>query len=260
MQKSDLAQVIAAFEPKRFKKGDHVITQGDQNGDEYFILVEGQCETYKTFDNGEKKMVKVYDQGEAFGELALMYQVPRQATVLVSSDEALVFALDRLTFRKTMLTSWQNKRNIYKDFLTKNPLLQSLDDYQKSTIADCLHEYTYLPGDKIISAGDTTDKRFFFLVSGSAVALKRLTPQDENESTVMNYNAGDYFGELALISDQPRQASVVATTDCVCAGLDRDSFERLLGPVAQVLQSNETRYQQGEQRAKLNQAFLKKAE
>jgi len=247
MPASDLEQVIAAFEPKHYKKGDNIITQGD-HGDEYFILVSGVCETFKTFDSGEVKMVKVYNEGDAFGELALMYQIPRQATITVASDTALCFALDRLTFRKTLLTSGNKKRQLYDEFLAKNPLLQSLDVYQKSTIADCLHEYTYLPGDKIIVAGDVTDKRFFFLMSGTAIATKRLSPQDEQESTVMNYTSGDYFGELALISDQPRAANIVATSPCTCAGLDRDAFERLLGPCTQVLQ-NQDKYQQGEQRA-----------
>lgn len=257
MPQSDLEAVISAFEPKHYKKGDNIITQGDENGDEYFILVNGTCETYKTFDDGSKKMVKVYNEGEAFGELALMYTVPRQATITVASDEALCFALDRLTFRKTLLTSWAKKRDVYETFLLKNPLLQTLDTYQRQVIGDCLREYTYLPGDKIITAGDTTDKRFFFLISGTAVATKRLTPHDEQESNVMNYTAGDYFGELALISDQPRAANVIATSPCTCAGLDRDSFERLLGPCTQVLQHNETKYQQGEQRA-INQQGIAK--
>jgi len=255
MPQTDLEQVIAAMEPKKYEKGQNIITQGDPNGDEYFILVKGTCETFKTFDDGSVKMVKTYNEGEAFGELALMYTVPRQATITAATDTVETFALDRLTFRKTLLTSWQNKRDVYNTFLKKTPLLQSLDDYQRSVIADCLREYNYLPGDKIIAAGDVNDKRFFFLVSGSAVATKRLSPLDEQESTVFNYTAGDYFGELALISDQPRAANIIATSECVCAGLDRDAFERLLGPCTTVLQNNTTSYQQGEQRA-MNQQKL----
>eukprot|EP00461_Guttulinopsis_vulgaris_P001034 UN01034 len=156
------------------------------------------------------------------------------------------------------MTSWDNKRNLYKAFLEKNPLLQNLDDYQKSVIADCLREENFLPGTKIITAGDSDDKRFWFLVQGNAIATKRLSQLDEHETTVMRYNAGDYFGELALITDVPRAANVIATTPCRCVGLDRDAFERLLGPCAQVLSANEGKYKQGEDKALTQLALQEK--
>lgn len=255
MSTSDLQEVIDAFMPMPYKKGDVIIQQGDTDGKDYYLLVEGLCCTYKTFDNGETKMVKTYNPGEAFGELALLYPVPRQASIIVESDTAFCYALDRTTFQKTILGAWAKKRQLYENFLNKNPLLQSLDSFQRGVIADCLREYEFQPGDKIITAGDVADKRFFFLISGSAIATKRLTQYDEHESTVMRYNDGDYFGELALISDVPRAANVIATSPCRCAGLDRDAFERLLGPCSQVLQTNEQKYKQGEDKAIAQQAL-----
>ena len=51
-----------------------------------------------------------------------------------------------------------------------------------------------------------------------------------------------YFGELALLYDQPRAATVVAATACVCATLERDAFERLLGPVQHILTRDAANY------------------
>lgn len=39
------------------------------------------------------------------------------------------------------------------------------------------------------------------------------------------YGRGDYFGELALINDEPRAATVVATTRCKCVSIDSASFK-----------------------------------
>ena len=199
-------------------------------------------------------MVKLYKEGEAFGELALMYQVPRQATIKAVSDNTKCFALDRLTFRKTLLTSWQKKRQLYEEFLSKNHLLKCLDNYQKSIVADNLREYHYLAGQHIITAGDANDKRFLFLIDGQATAEKFISTDDEKKTVVMKYSPGDYFGELALISDQPRQADVIAQTDCTCAGLDKDAFERLLGPCQQVLQANQSKYLENEQKAQQDES------
>lgn len=60
---------------------------------------------------------------------------------------------------------------------------------------------------------------------------------------VYHYKENDYFGELALINDMPRQASVRATTDCKIASIDRLAFNRLLGNLVEILKRNSSRYE-----------------
>jgi cAMP-dependent protein kinase regulator len=52
---------------------------------------------------------------------------------------------------------------------------------------------------------------------------------------IKKFKAGDYFGELALMQDAPRVASVFADTDCTCLIIDKDNFKRLLSPIEEVL-------------------------
>lgn len=52
------------------------------------------------------------------------------------------------------------------------------------------------------------------------------------------YKSGDYFGELALLKDQPRAATVTAVSEVVLAVLNRASFKRLLGPVEDLMRRN----------------------
>ena len=58
----------------------------------------------------------------------------------------------------------------------------------------------------------------------------------------MDYNKGGYFGELALIRNEPRAASVIAKTECKLLKLDRISFKRLLGPIENILKRNSNSY------------------
>jgi len=59
---------------------------------------------------------------------------------------------------------------------------------------------------------------------------------------VQHYAEGAYFGELALLYDQPRAATVVAATAVVCATLERGAFERLLGPVRDLMRRDAQLY------------------
>ncbi len=89
--------VINAFDEKRFKSGETVINQGDQ-GDCLYLIDNGNLDCYKTFVKEEgQKWLKLYYPGEAFGELALLYNAPRAATIIAKTD-CILWALDRETF------------------------------------------------------------------------------------------------------------------------------------------------------------------
>ena len=54
----------------------------------------------------------------------------------------------------------------------------------------------------------------------------------------MDYDVGSYFGERALLKNEPRAANVIAKTDCVLVSMDRHSVKRLLGPLEDLLRRN----------------------
>lgn len=76
---------------------------------------------------------------------------------------------------------------------------------------------------------------------GEAYAEK-IFKENEPAKRVLDYKKGNYFGELALIRNEPRAASVVAVTDCKLLSLDRLSFKRLLGPIENILKRNSDAY------------------
>lgn len=172
--------------------------------------------------------------GGSFGELALMYNAPRAATVISAEAGCTLWALDRTTFRRILMESTFARRRMYESFLEEVPLLKSLTPYERSKIADALETQKFPPGELIITEGDVGDS-FYLLESGEADAYK-----GSPENKVRHYTKGDFFGELALLNDAPRAASIVASSDVKVASLGKDAFQRLLGPVEGIMRR--TRY------------------
>lgn len=74
----------------------------------------------------EQKQVASYDNAGSFGELALMYNMPRAATVQAETDGSL-WAMDRLTFRKIVLKNAYKKRQMYENLIESVPMLKTLE-------------------------------------------------------------------------------------------------------------------------------------
>ena len=240
LEDQDFTQVIDAFEEKRFNAGDYVIKEGDQ-GDVVYLVDTGELDCEKTFKKGDKPTyLKTYYPGESFGELALLYNAPRAATIKAKTD-CILWALDRGTFNNIVKEAAVKKREKYENSLKNVPILSTIDNYELGQICDAVNSAKAKKGDYIIKQGEKGDK-FYILDEGEAYAAKVFNPGEE-EQNVKDYKKGDYFGELALLRDEPRAASVIAKTDCKLITLDRLAFKRLLGPLEKLLQRNSEMYQ-----------------
>jgi cAMP-dependent protein kinase regulator len=162
-----------------------------------------------------------------------MYNAPRAATIVSSEGNCLLWALDRVTFRRILMDAAFTRRRMYEGFLGEVPLLATLLPYERSKIADALEEVKFKAGATIIREGEPGED-FFILESGTAEVYK-----EDEDGCVMTYKKGDYFGELALLNDAPRAATVVAKTDCTAAILGREPFSRLLGSLEGIMRRND---------------------
>lgn len=227
-----------------------VITQGDAG--EYFYVVErGVFDIYvsptgqvEPGPNGMGNKVNSIGPGGSFGELALMYNAPRAATVVSTKANSTLWALDRVTFRRILMDSAFQRRRMYESFLEEVPLLSSLTLYERSKIADALDTQKFPAGATIIREGDPGEA-FFILESGEAHVFK--SDVAGGKQILKRYHKGDYFGELALLDDKPRAASVVAAgeegkeggDEVKVAYLGKQGFQRLLGPVEGIMRRND---------------------
>jgi len=218
--------LIDAMFEKKCQSGDEIIAQGAY-GDYFYVIESGRYEVWKSADekNPEKNSKKVfeYDQKGAFGELALMYNAPRAATVRAATNGVL-WAVDRGTFRHIIVGSTARKRKRYDTFLKDVDLLSECSDQLRAAIADILETVTVQKGHFVFRAGDAAD-HFYFVQRGQAV----VTLGDEQKA-VGTLGPGDFFGERGIMMNDARSANVRVVSDKMeIAGMDSASFIRLLG-------------------------------
>ncbi|GMI29873.1 hypothetical protein TeGR_g15063 [Tetraparma gracilis] len=220
-----------------FKDGDAIIKQGD-DGDNFYVLDEGtvHCEVKK---DEEVVFQMDYGVGDSFGELAIMYNAPRAATCTASSSPCKLWALDRVSFKVILMKTTISKRNIYKGFLQQVPILAQLTEYEILTIADALQEESFTDGEVICKQGDTGET-FYIIKEGTAVCSQKNAAGAEGE--VARLENGAYFGEIALLTSKPRQATVSVVGDLRCLTLDRKTFKRVMGPLQDILMRSMDHY------------------
>merc|ERR1712025_80636 len=236
LDENERSDIFDAMLPSSAMPGEMIITQGNE-GDNFYIIDQGEVEVYV---NGEK--VLNIGEGGSFGELALIYGTPRAATVKASTDVKL-WGIDRDSYRRILMGSTIRKRKMYEEFLSKVSILDNLDKWERLTVADALEAVSFEDNEVVVKQGEQGND-FFIIVEGTAIVTQtRSEGVDEPEQVeVGRLGPSDYFGEIALLLDRPRAATVTARGPLKCVKLDRARFERVLGPCSEILKRNIQQY------------------
>ena len=217
---------VDAMEAMKVSLGEVVIQQGD-DGDFFYVVADG---TYEIVVSGV--IVDSIGEGGNFGELALLYNCPRAATVQAKTTGTL-WRLDRQTFRQTLAAAANADQQIVVTALKGAELLKDLESDQVTRLAEVVQPVHFASGEKIINKGDSGS--VFYIIKTGTVVCKDIGGGNMND---LRLGPGDYFGERALLMGAPRAANVVAETSCQCMVLDRTSFNEMLGPLKKVLDNN----------------------
>ncbi|XP_072029233.1 cAMP-dependent protein kinase regulatory subunit-like isoform X2 [Amphiura filiformis] len=233
LDETERSDIFDAMFPVKHNAGETVIQQGDE-GDNFYVIDIGEVDIYVN-----NVMVVSIKEGGSFGELALIYGTPRAATVKAKTDLKL-WGIDRDSYRRILMGSTLRKRKMYEEFLGKVSILSDLDRWERLTVADALEPVQFEDGDKIVVQGDAGDD-FFMIIEGQASVLQRRS-ENEDFIEVGKLGPSDYFGEIALLLNRPRAATVIARGQLKCVKLDRGRFERVLGPCGEILKRNIQHY------------------
>jgi len=223
---------IDAMQEKKVVAGETIIEQGD-SGDFFYVIESGAFEAVK-----DGKQVATMQEGDpkynSFGELALLYNCPRAATVRATSAGT-VWGLDRLTFRHTLASQDHEQKSNVTASLRSVPLLAELTTSQLNKIADAVQPVHFAPTERIIMKGEPGS--IFYIIREGTVACTEIGDGSDRMADV-RLKSGEYFGERALLTGEPRACNVHAETETTCLVLDRQGFNELLGPLQDLISMN----------------------
>eukprot|EP01062_Namystynia_karyoxenos_P077366 TRINITY_DN7772_c0_g1_i1.p1 TRINITY_DN7772_c0_g1~~TRINITY_DN7772_c0_g1_i1.p1 ORF type:complete len:486 (+),score=185.97 TRINITY_DN7772_c0_g1_i1:92-1459(+) len=232
----ELDVLIQAMFRQDLHSGDSIFTEGE-TGDTYKILQEGTAQITESHLDGKGFfVVENVGPGWKRGEEDLMYAADAPQTVTVTSERAKVWCLQRQPYRFIVTKASIKKRQMYEEFLSKISFLKGMSNFARLQVADALKPTTFHQGDKLISFGDE-GRYFFIIVEGVVKVIGREGDRaDDPKKHVCDFSVGDCVGELEFVHGHRCVADVVAATPIVrCAKMGKRHFEKVMGPVEDVL-------------------------
>jgi putative peptide zinc metalloprotease protein len=204
-----------------------IIRQGEK-GDRFYIIRRGHVEVTARTKTGYSEVQNRLGRGDYFGELALLQDVPRNATcrAVVPTE---VLSLSREDFERLVRSRFDMHRDLSCSIMRVNllrrmPLFSELDAQQIELMASHMQEETYEPGETLIQQGEPG--KAFYVIETGRVQVSLVG--DGEERPVTERGPGEYVGEIALVLDVPATASVVALGPTRVLALHREEFDRLV--------------------------------
>jgi CRP-like cAMP-binding protein len=229
--------LLGELEMRRVAGGERIITEGER-GNSMFILVQGTVRVVHTPENETPRTLAELGEGSFFGEMGLISDAPRVASVIATRDCTLLEVtremLSRLGARFPSLE--QVVQQFYKDrlldtLLKTNPIFQPLPEEQKRAIAERFQSRSVEPGTVLLQQGQRSHALHLLLRGRCSVVHQDLKG---TELPYPELTEGAIFGEISLMLDLRVTATVRAATPCLLLVLDQETVKERVLPHPEV--------------------------
>jgi CRP-like cAMP-binding protein/Fe-S-cluster-containing hydrogenase component 2 len=226
----NINSLVAKSKEQHFSPGTVVCREGEY-GDTFFAILEGSVEiTIKTAGYDSLTLANL-EEGDVFGEMAALSGYPRSATVSAKDDLCLL-EIPSEVLKELMKISPKFREIIeekytaraVRTYLRKVPLFGNLSDTMLEELEGKVKLKSFNQADVIFREGDPGDS--LYIIRNGFV---KITKQSGDKDQIIAYLAqGSYFGEMALLEDEKRSATVSAFTKVETIQVVKDDFNTLL--------------------------------
>jgi CRP-like cAMP-binding protein len=217
---------------RQIAPGDIIVRQGDRGGG-LFVIVSGSVEIAS--EGPPRRVLTHLGEGQFFGELALLADSPRTATVAADAPTELLeisrelvseIVADSPEVLKTLLRFFRDR--LLERFVSLSPLFARLAPADAQTLAARFKFLELEPGMRVIREGERAPGLFVLLCGAAHVA--------RGGRRVAALAPGDVFGEMSLLTRAPASASIETDVKCWALELERAHFQEIMVTYPQVLE------------------------
>jgi CRP-like cAMP-binding protein len=229
---ADLRHVIERVALRDCVSGDVILREGEPGGS-LFVVVSGRVQVVG--QGPPARELASLGEGAFFGELALLTDFPRSATVVAREPTQLIEISRELVSEivrrspevlKTLLRFFRDR--LLDRLLASSALFSSFAPDQARALAERFVFLELEPGMRVIVEGERVPGLFVLLcgvarVTRGAAEMTRLGP-------------GDVFGEISLLGRGPATATIETHTKCWALELPREQFQEIMVTYPQILE------------------------
>ncbi|MCK4378979.1 MAG: cyclic nucleotide-binding domain-containing protein, partial [Deltaproteobacteria bacterium] len=225
----DLEQLGKVFTTSQIKAGDDIIRQGDV-GDVFYIIVEGQVGVVLCKKDRQENEVVQLGPGNFFGEMSILGEGSRMATVRALTDCHLLtipqeqFEMIERQFPQLqqLIVDGYHKRMI-DVVLSSLMFFHRFPDNRRSEIISRLEIMPVTRGDCLIEEGQQNQTLYIILSGEMQVQMQA----GDQCIKLAKLGKGNFFGEISVITGRPAIATVIACTDGLLACMDRKLLDEI---------------------------------
>lgn len=220
----EFAEVVRRAEVRMFMDGNVLFAEGEP-GNSLFVLVEGLCSV--TTEGPPPLELDTLRDGEVFGEVGLLTETERTATVTAISD-GMALEISRDVMVEVVTRHPDVLRKLLRFFRMRvlDVLVQTHElfaPYADEDRAELERRFVFVdarPGASLAVQGQPSEALLILLAGRAAVTL--------DDQLIGELRAGDLLGEPSLLTGHPSMITVEAVTKCWLLKLDRATFNKLL--------------------------------
>jgi CRP-like cAMP-binding protein len=222
--------VIRLVQLRRTADGTFIIREGEI-GESFFVIARGTVRVTQHDVLGKERELATLGDGSVFGEMALISNSPRTATVTAAGPidllefnrETLTAASEQLIDIATALDRFTRDR-LVQNILATNPLFRPFDRAQRLELLRRFSAHEVTPGTVIVREG-MEGKGLYLILTGEV----DVTKVDGKEKVLLaTLRAGECFGEISLVKRSPTTATVTSARHTTVLFLPRDAFLKLV--------------------------------
>lgn len=224
-------RMMLAADLVRVPAGAVLLREGEP-AESFFLLARGVLAV--TRDEGRTVLARP-GEGVVIGEMALLSNAPRMATVTATEDaDLLVFGREAIAAARADVGALAAalgrfvERRVLSNLLATHPIFKPFDEAQRVTLA-AHFETVKAPAETTLIRQGEAGRGLFVILTGEA----QVTARDDagTDHPVARLRSAEVFGEIALLRGTPTTATVTAARDATLLFLARDLFTRLVAGV-----------------------------